>query len=194
MNDYELIYLAQEDNEDAKMLLFEKYNNLINLLISQRITVLQNTHKDIPELYNLCLEGFDTAIRRYDANKKARFATFASVVINQRINNYIQKYNSQKEKNIRNSLSLDFEYQNTPFFEYIADYSQDPLYNITNRERFKTIMEKIKEVLSTFEYEVFVLLLQNLNYQQIAVLLEKTPKQIDNAIQRLKNKIKLILI
>ena len=52
---------------------------------------------------------------------------------------------------------------------------------------------KIKNELSSSEYEVFTLMVSGLSYIEIAEQLNKNPKQIDNAIQRIKIKIKKIV-
>ena len=51
----------------------------------------------------------------------------------------------------------------------------------------------IKEALTDAEYSVFELMSLGLNYRDIASILNKEPKQVDNAIQRIKIKIKKIL-
>ena len=51
----------------------------------------------------------------------------------------------------------------------------------------------IESRLSDSEYEVYALMISGLKYNEIALLLNKNPKQVDNTIQRIKNKIKIIL-
>ena len=65
--------------------------------------------------------------------------------------------------------------------------------NITKDEAFDELLDTIEKSLSTSEYEVYKLLVTGLSYVDIANMLGKNPKQIDNAIQRIKNKIKDIL-
>ena len=55
------------------------------------------------------------------------------------------------------------------------------------------MLNKIKNDLSESEYEVFKLMLMNKNYLEISDILDKSPKQIDNTMQRIKSKIKKIL-
>ncbi len=100
-----------------------------------------------------------------------------------------------KNKILRDSLSLDHEYgeQQIPLREMIRDEKSDPLFGISKAEDYEELIECIKNKLSSNEYEVYQLMLHGLNYQEIALILNKKPKQIDNTIQRLKYKIKLIL-
>lgn len=192
MNDYELVYLAQEENEIAHDILNQKYGNLINILINKRKLKMKTFEYN--ELYNRCLTSFNSSIYKYNPDSKATFATFATVVINNEITSYINYVNSKKSKNLNDTLSLDYEYADTSLLELIPSNDLDPLKKIASKEEFADLKQKIKEVLSPFEYKVYTLLLQEQNYQQIARKLMKNPKQIDNAIQRIKNKIKSIII
>ena len=81
-----------------------------------------------------------------------------------------------------------------PLKEVLSDNSKnDPLHNITVDEDYKELLNKIKNDLSESEYEVFKLMLMNKNYLEISDILDKSPKQIDNTMQRIKSKIKKIL-
>ena len=60
-------------------------------------------------------------------------------------------------------------------------------------EKEQELETKIKNGLSVFECQVFELLKNNFSYIEIANILEKSPKQIDNTIQRLKGKVKKII-
>ena len=192
MNDYELIYLAQEENEIAKELLYKKYAKIINMLIYKKYPKIKKLNIDTKDMYSISLTALNDAINFYNQNQNATFATYLTVVINNSINKYIKKYSSKKEQCINKALSLDFVYSNQEFLNFILDYKNNPDYCISNQDEIKYLTQKAQKNLSIFEYEVYLLLLQNLNYRQIAKLLGKNPKQIDNAIQRIKNKIKLI--
>lgn len=192
MNDYELIYLAQEENEIAKELLYKKYAKIINMLIYKKYPKIKKLNIDTKDMYSISLTALNDAINFYNQNQNATFATYLTVVINNSINKYIKKYSSKKEQCINKALSLDFVYSNQEFLNFILDYKNNPDYCISNQDEIKYLTQKAQKNLSVFEYEVYLLLLQNLNYRQIAKLLGKNPKQIDNAIQRIKNKLKLI--
>ena len=64
---------------------------------------------------------------------------------------------------------------------------------LINRENVRIINEKMKESLSKFENKVMTLYLDGHNYIEIASLLEKSPKSIDNALQRIKKKLAICI-
>jgi RNA polymerase sporulation-specific sigma factor len=59
-----------------------------------------------------------------------------------------------------------------------------------DNEQNNELIEKIKEKLTPLEQQVFELKINNFNYNEIAEILDKDSKSIDNALQRIKNKIK----
>ena len=96
----------------------------------------------------------------------------------------------------RSSLSLDHVYEETelPLKDLISDHSiNDPLLNITKDEDYLELTKIIENTLSKGEFEVYKLMVVGCHYSDIAKLLNKSNKQIDNTIQRVKGKIKEIL-
>ncbi|NLA32789.1 MAG: hypothetical protein GX864_02480 [Mollicutes bacterium] len=94
------------------------------------------------------------------------------------------------------SISLEQQADDAfnPLIDLISDgEDSDPLVKLTNKEDYQELVNKIKEILSDSEYEVYSLMINGINYIDIANLLGKTPKQIDNAIQRIRLKIKKII-
>ena len=76
----------------------------------------------------------------------------------------------------------------------LSDKSEnDPLTNIEADENAEELLEQAKEVLSDNENEVLSLMIHGLDYIEIATLLDKTPKQIDNTRNRIRAKIRKIL-
>ena len=74
----------------------------------------------------------------------------------------------------------------------ICDQVEDPKLK-WKQDIWKDLNKKIKDVLTEFEYQVFELLISGFKYKEIASILDKDGKSIDNAIQRLKVKIKEII-
>lgn len=196
LSDSELFMLVSEENEDAKDALFEKYNYIIDIMLKKYSYVASRMGIDYKELYSEALYGFSDALANFQEGRDASIATFISLCINRRLQKIIVKSSTIKNKVLQESYSLDHVYEQfgIPLVEMISDNSEnDPLINMTKNEDYEELLNKIAEVLSESEYEVFNLMINNLDYNEIALILNKTPKQIDNAIQRIKHKIKEIL-
>ena len=76
--------------------------------------------------------------------------------------------------------------------KFLADNSFDPSSMIEENDTQERIIKKLNNKLTDFECRVFELKLDGFDYKEIADMLEKDSKAIDNAIQRIKNKIKNI--
>ena len=192
-SDEQLIELVHENNEDAKSILFNRYNDLINYLIRKYTPLAKTLGIDINDLYQEALVSFTDAILNYDSNKDAAVRSFVSLCVERKIKKTCIKAGRQKNQAIKDSLSLDYTYQDLPLKELIEDVDSDPLIKVSENESFEELMKNIKDVLTAAENEVFELLRMGLSYRDISEVLDKEPKQIDNAIQRIKTKIKKIL-
>ena len=195
-SDSELFSLICEENEDAKDILFMKYRYIIDIVIKKYAFSAMKYGFEYKDLYQEALVGYSDAIRSYNEDKKTSLATFISLCVDRRLQNTIKKAGRIKNRAFLESLSLDHVYEQyeIPLRDIISDESKnDPLLNITKEEEFDELLNVIEKSLSASEYEVYKLLISGLSYIEIAKVLNKSPKQIDNAMQRIKNKIKVIL-
>lgn len=193
--DNEIIYMAQEQNDDALEYILKKYKYLIDVLMFKYNFKLSNIKADLKELYNLCYFSLIEAINKYDCKKEALFLTFASLIIKRQIIKYINKMQTYKNTININSVSYDylFELKDNKLLNSVNNIKYDPYCFIENCENSKIFNNLVRKHLSAFEEKVYTYLLDGYNYVQIAVLLKKTNKQIDNAIQRIRRKIKLLI-
>lgn len=194
-SDSELYSMVCEASEEAKEIIYTKYKYIIDVIVKKYVYTAKKLGVEYNDLYQEGLVGFADALNNYDESKKVLLSTFISVCVERRLQNAVLKAGRFKNKILRDSLSLDHEYgeQQIPLREMIRDEKSDPLFGISKAEDYEELIECIKNKLSSNEYEVYQLMLHGLNYQEIALILNKKPKQIDNTIQRLKYKIKLIL-
>lgn len=98
-----------------------------------------------------------------------------------------------KHKILNESLSLDLALEKGEDLiieDLLGDNSFNPEKIIINCEVNKEFIEQVKEILTDYEEQVFDLKINNFNYKEIAEILDRSPKAVDNAIQRIKIKIK----
>ena len=190
--DEELVSMVKENNEEAKDELFKKYSYIIDIIISKYKKTIYALGIDINEVKQEASLSFVDAIIKYSGNKDTSLPTFISLVVERKIQNCIRKAETIKNKIYNESYSLDYEYEafKRPLNEIIGDNTHDPLKTMENEESYKELIQKIEHILSPFEKDVYNLIIREFNYQDIAKILNKEPKQIDNTIQRIRNKIK----
>ena len=194
--DEHLINLIRESSEEAKDLLFEKYKYIIDIEIKKYINMAIMLGYDYNDLYQDALVGFSEALNNYREDKDTALSSFITLCVDRKLQVAVIKAGRIKNKLISESLSLDYKYQQytSPLKDIISDNSlNDPLENIIKDEKLSDLTKMIESKLSDTEYEVYALMISGLKYNEIALLLNKNPKQVDNTIQRIKNKIKLIL-
>lgn len=195
-SDSELFSLICESVEEAKDIIFEKYKYIIDIEIKKYAYSAMKYGFEYRDLYQEALVGFSDALKSYKEDKNSSLKTFITLCVDRRLQNTIRKAGRIKNQVLLESLSLDHTYKDCdiPLKEIISDNNEnDPLTNITKIEEYKELLSYIECSLSDKEYEVYKLLVSGLNYTEIAKKLNKSSKQVDNTIQRIKNKIKVIL-
>jgi len=189
-NDYELISLAQENNEDAINILHEKYKDIILSKSRKAFNYLKNKGLELNDVIQEAMIGFEEAIFAYNQDDKALFYTFANLCIDRQLKTLIIKHSRNKHKILNDAIALDYEDGN--LYNVITN-------DVTPESEFfykleeKNLYIKIKDVLTDFEDSVFELKIQGFGYHEIADVLDVNIKDIYNAIGRIKNKINKLL-
>lgn len=190
-NDFELLSYVAENNEDANNILIKKYEPLINKIASKMILYCKNNGLEKSDLIQEGMIGLNSAINRYREKNNALFYTYAKTCIERRIISTVIASNRNKNKILNESLSLDDE--ETSLFNFIKDSTLNPEKLLLDVELEEDLLFKIKSNLTDFEDQVFTLMISGFKYKEIAEILGKNNKSIDNAIQRLKTKIRKII-
>lgn len=193
VNDEELVYLINESNEDAKNVLYEKYSYIIDIYVKKYLKAAYKLGVELNDLKQEALLGLSEAINSYDTNVKASLPTFISICVERKIQNAIVKAGRLKNKILNEALSLDYLYldKDVTLAEVLSDHDvNNPLNKLTSKEQVEILSNKINSILSDNEKDVYNLLINGLSYVQIAEVLNISLKSADNAIQRIKNKVR----
>ncbi len=196
ISDNELFVMALEENEDAKNILFRRYKYIIDILLKKYRKMAYKVGIESKDLYSEALYGFSDALVNFCQDKPASIATFLTLCIERRLQKQIIRAGRKKNKINTEAYSLDQVYDilGISYKDLISDDQKyDPLNSIMSRESYLELLKEIKERLSDAEYTVFSFLVNGFNYIQIAHVLGKSSKQVDNTIQRLKVKVRDIL-
>lgn len=196
ITDFELLSMANEDSEDAKDALFEKYQYIINIVVKKYKKMAKTLGIEYKDLYQEALLAFVDAVKRFKDDKETSLPTFITLCVERRLQVIIQKASRMKNKILADSLSLEQPYDHfkQPLMDIIGDKNaNNPLKNILLEEEYMELSYQIQKTLSVSEDEVYSLMLAGLNYNEIAIILDKEPKQVDNSIQRIRSKVKKII-
>lgn len=183
-NDYELVFLAQEGNEDAINLIYQKYKPII--IKKSKNAIVFASHHGI-EINDIMQEGFiglDEAIRDFSQDTEATFYTFANLCIDRQIANYLKKMTSGKDRILNDAITINDSLEKT-----MRDDTDIEKYFIF-RDNNEEITANIRQKLTNFEKKVFDLRLKGYSFEEIANILNKDMKAIYNTFFRIKEKIK----
>ena len=184
------------DNEEATDLLYEKYKYIIDILLSKYRAVLKYHNLDALEVRQDAIIAFMDAIKNYNQEKNASLPTFITICVNRKIQNVIRKSSTIKETVLRESFSLDYTYgddDETTLADIIIEENSNPELKVINKENYNILVSKIDESLSPFEKEVFDLMINSFQTEEISKLLNEPIKKIYNTTHRIRDKIKKLL-
>ena len=194
INDYEIMFLVNEKNENAEEILIKKYKNLINKYVEEyKVTGLQNGLEEC-DLYQEGLLGLINAIKTFDQSKEASFYTYANICIKTKIQTAIRDSSSKKNIVLNQSVSLDnlTNSDSTNYYDIICNDKNDISDRLLKQEEQQQLFNEIEKRLTSFEKEVLKLKTNSYSNEEIATKLQKDKRSIENAINRIRSKYKNI--
>ena len=192
LNDNELIYLCCENNEEAIDIVINKYKNCILSILKEYLKEYNIIGVEVADLYQEGLIGLMHAINTFDKEKNVSFYTYANACIKTSIISAMRQTFRMKNRILNNSYSLDMliEDTNSSLYDLCEDESNEPNNVLINKEEKEELLNNIKSKLSKNELVIFELKLKGLKNDEIAELLGKDKKRIENAMSRIKKKYK----
>lgn len=193
LNDYELVSMISENN-DSTEILFEKYRPLIYGVAKKQYKNNQNFGIELSDLIQEGMIGFNDAINTFQDHKDTLFFTYAKKCIETKIISYLVSATRKKHFVLNSSISMDYIDKKNDMNildRKLASDLLDPEQIMIDQEKTKDIIKYLNQELTDFELQTFELKKDGFTYKEIAEILGVSPKKIDNALQRVKNKIKL---
>ena len=192
LNDNELVYLCAENNEDAINLIVNKYKNCILMILKEYLKEYNIIGVEVADLYQEGLIGLMHAIHSYNPTRDVLFYTYANACIRTSLMSALRQRFRQKNRILNYSYSLDkiFEDSGDNFYEILKDESYEPNKLLLSSEDENELINKLKSKLSKSELAIFELRLKGLSNGEIASLIDKDTKYIENSLFRIKRKYK----
>ena len=174
----QLVVLVQQNDEQAFNTLVDEFLPII------RAKAVMFKKLEADDLVQEGLLGLWSAVQTYDSNKSASFKTYANKCIDNRMFTGANKSRCKKYIPTELIISLD----NKDFMQVAGGLS--PEQRMIDRESYIGMIRHIKKILSQREFSVLGYYLAGYSYIQIAQKLGTTPKVVDNALQRIRKKLK----
>ena len=186
ISDEELIARLRDGETIIEDYLMEKYKGLVR----QKARAMFLIGGDTDDLIQEGMIGLFKAVRDFQPGREATFATFARMCIDRQIYSAIQNSNRQKHLPLNSYVSLNQEDESSPIWELSVE---NPEEIIIDQETTRDLQQKISDYLSPMENKVLDLYLKGEGYVEIGRILGKSTKSIDNALQRIRAKIREVI-
>lgn len=194
-SDEELILALSDEDiaESEKMGITEYILNKYKALVKGQAKSMFILGGDGDDLIQEGMIGLFKAINDFDCGRDASFYTFARLCIQRQIYTAVEASNRKKHMPLNSYIS--FESRLTEDGETVEDTLEDdnednnPLEIMISKENVEALENAIEDSLSPFERSVIELKLTGMNYTDIARVLKKTDKAVDNALTRIKKKL-----
>ena len=185
--DEALCLLAAAGNRLAEETLVTRYNRLVRTCARPFFLA----GGDSEDLTQEGMVGLITAVREYDAGKEASFRTFAEICIRSRLYSVLRASARDKQQPLNQSLSLDdSHFDSNPLTSGTNNLAQrNPEDFLIDREHTAALLSGVRKQLSEFEAKILGFYLDGLSCREIAKAVDKPPKSVDNAVQRIRRKV-----
>lgn len=147
---------------------------------------------DSEDLIQEGMMGLLSAIREYDPNLGASFRSYAELCVKHRLLSAVRSASRLKHAFLNDGVSLEeilSEESGTLTAYGLEAFSRAPEEQVLARESKNDFISAYSRLLSRFEQRVLDYYLDGLSYTEIAAQCGKTPKSVDNAVQRIRNKL-----
>lgn len=191
LTDEELIEKIKSGDEWAENELLLRYKDMV-VKIARGFFIVGG---DLEDLIQEGMIGLYKAIKGYSAHKDTSFKTFAVLCIKHQIQTAIKRANTNKNKPLSSAVSLQSfshlnDNDNLDFFPVELILDTTPAEKVIDKEEFSNLEKTIKDCLSESELKVLKLYLQGYSYKEISQQLGQSSKSIDNALFRIKTKLR----
>ncbi|MBQ4073968.1 MAG: RNA polymerase sporulation sigma factor SigH [Clostridia bacterium] len=189
MPDEEVVVLAQQGDGQALAYLLNKYKNFVRSK-ARSYFLIGADHEDIVQEGMI---GLYKSIRDFQPDRLASFRSFAELCVKRQIITAIKAATRQKHVPLNSYVSLNKplydEESDRTLLDVIEGRVTNPEDLYISQEDLSRIQKQITEILSDLERQVLDAFIDGKSYQEIAELLGRHVKSIDNALQRVKRKL-----
>lgn len=194
VNDYELLYLVGENNEEVYNSIYAKYKPLIHRMAKTLCENYKSALVEYDDLFQEGMYGLNNAIKSFNGKSGSLFYTLAKLCISREMNGYVAKMLRGKNMILSSAVSFDTPITNGFVVEDTL-YSHDDSVEL----QFESIeMEKyildLKYELKDEYMPVYELKLNGLSNDAIANLLDLRYKDVDNYLRSIKKTLRRKII
>lgn len=184
INDFEVLYLVEENQSEYKNVIFEKYKPILKSLSYSYYTKLKNYGYEYEDCYQEALIGLNYAIDNFKFERNVIFYTYATLCIKSRLNSFLNISLGNKNKILNESI---YSYSNIfNYFDNTLSTSFDSMYL-----SFYEKILRFKNSLSDIQSQIFELKYNGFSNREIGELLSIHPRVVYNNICLIRDRMKI---
>ena len=187
INDYEILYLIEDENDGYKSIMYDKYKYVMNRLCNKYLQFYSTLSIDRDDLYQEAFLGFDYAISHFDFHRDLTFYTYCILCVESKIKDYCQRLLAKKNLLLSTSISLETELYENIYLSDVISSGEDVCHSVIFNEDIKKIID-FKNSLSVRQAQIFELRMNGFSYKEIATLLSIDVKGVYNHLRSIKTK------
>ena len=182
-----LAQLATAGNREAEEFLVSRYHQLVRACARPFFLV----GGDSEDLIQEGMVGLIKAFREYDPEREASFRTYAEICIRNRLYSVLRAAVRDKHQPLNQSVSLDTpDFDSNSYTSGTSNLAQrNPEDSLIDKEHTAALLSGVRKQLSEFEAKILGYYLDGLSCREIAETVGRSPKSVDNAVQRIRRKV-----
>lgn len=192
LSDQELIRNLRSGDSEIMNYIMDKYKGMVR----HKAKAMYLLGGENDDLIQEGMIGLFKAVQDYNLEAGSSFHTFSDLCVSRQMYTAIEASQRKKHSPLNSYVSIYSEEGSLEKLDLLlgAQKTQgNPEELLLGKEYQEGFEKKLQDELSELENRVLYLHMRGEDYKTIAKLLDKTPKTIDNALQRIKNKAKHIL-
>lgn len=182
----ERLHSDENDKNEIMDYILEKYKPLVR----KKTNALYLIGGEDDDLIQEGMIGLFKAVRDYRGDKDSSFFNFAQLCISRQLCSALEASNRKKHIPLNTYVSFSQEQNGEYLEDFVSGDISSPEQLLIEQEKFEEFQEQLWSKLSNMEKKVLELYLDGNNYTTIARMLGKPDKSIDNALQRIRQKLK----
>lgn len=176
------------EHDDKLKELIKENSTIINSIVKKYLNYATSLGVDSSDLQQEAIIGLNKAMETYDKEASASFRTYASLLIERQIKDFLKLNDKNGNVMLNEAVSLDVSLndEDLSLYDVVKSSAYLPLEDVLASE----LDSEIKKILTEFELKVYELKKEGKSNKTIANILNVDTKSIENTLQRVKSKVK----
>ena len=181
LRDRELILKTRQGDNGAFDVLALRYTPLIK----SRIAKVYTRSFDSDDLFQECMIILYGCVFSFDEKRSESFSSYVMRAVDNRLVSAIRHDKTGKNLPLADYVSIN-DFEKEGYFQL----GSDPSYAYIKKEEMELMENRAKILLSNFEFKALKAYLDGRSYDEMAKILGTSVKSVDNALQRIRRKLK----